>query len=301
MRGAIALVVVALLAGCQPQQVTPSPTPTASATPSRPRFELSTYQYAIQTKGKIRVAIRDKGYLPLSDATLVGTTLGKAQGLEPDLAREIAKAIFGTNDPPDSHIEWISVDDSTRLSALTSAQADISIAAIPVNADTKKVVDLSDAYYTNAQRLLVKKTNDQIKEIADVADGEETVCAVKGTPGESELQKVTNGRAKVLPLGTLDFCMQALTSGAADAIVGDEATLLGLIRKAPNDVKLAAKPFAPVPLGIAMKKNAAGDRQGFAEFINTTLLALVANRTWAKLYEADITPLSGEKKQLPTD
>lgn len=301
-RAVVALVAASLIAACQPQTVTPSPTPSASASPTalRPRFELSTYAYAIQTKGKIRIAVRG-GFPPMSDATVTGNTIAKPQGFEPDLGREIAKAIFGTSDDPDSHIDWVSVDNSTRVVALTSAQADISIAAIPTTDDNTKVVDMSDPYFRAGQRLLVKKANDQIKEIADVASGEQTVCAQKGSPSETELKKVTNDRAKILDLDTLDFCMQALMTGAADAVVGDEIALYGIVSKQPNDVKLAVKTFAPQQLGIAMKKNAAGDRQGFRDFINTTLLTLVANRTWAKLYQKDIAPVSGDTKQLPTD
>jgi ABC-type amino acid transport substrate-binding protein len=43
------------------------------------------------------------------------------------------------------------------------------------------------------------------------------------------------------------------------------------------------------------------DRQGFKEFVNTALLKIVADRTWARLFEKHITPWTGEKKQLPTD
>ena len=301
MSVAAALMLVALVAGCQ-QIVEPSrsPSPTASPTPSRPRFELATYQFALQTKGKIRVAIRSNA-LPLSGQPTSGNTIGKAQGFEPDLAREIAKAIFGAADDPDSHIDWISVDDSTRVAALTSAQADISIAAIAITDETRKTIDLSDPYLTLGERLLVKRSNDQIKEIADVATGEQTVCAVKDSKGETELNKVTNDRVKILELSTFEFCMQALSSGAADAVVSDEAALLGAVAKQPNDLKLAAKAFATERFGIGIKKNASGDRQGFLEFIDTTLLTRVGDRTWAKLYQQDIAPFSGDAKQLPTD
>jgi len=300
MRVAAALLAASLLASCQPESVTPSPSPTVSATPSRPRFELSTYPYTLQTRGKIRVAIRS-GVAPMSDAPVSGNTIGKAQGFEPDLAREIAKAIFGTSDDPDGHIVWISVDTLTRETAVVSDQADISIGGVPITDDNVKVMDLSDPYFTVGQRLMVKKANDQIKEIADVATGEQTVCAVTDSKSAAELKKITNNGAKIIELGTTEFCMQALMSGAADAIVNDEVTLLSLIRKAPNDLKLVGRPFATTQLGIGMKKNAAGDRQGFREFVNTALLTIVASRTWAKIYEMDITPSSGDKKQLPTD
>lgn len=289
-----------LMTSCQ-STVTPSPsaapTATASPTPSRPRFELATYQYGLQTKGKIRVAIQ-AGVPPL---TLPRTGTEAPAGFEPDLARRLATAIFGSSDDPDTHIEWIAVDGGTRLSALTSDGADITIATVPITADTKRVVELSDPYLTAGQRLLVKKANDQIKELADVATGEQTVCAVQGSPGEAEIRRRTNERARILPLATLDFCLRALQIGAADAVVGDEIALLGLVWKQPADLKLTGKAFATTALGIAMKKSVAGDREGFREFIDVTLLAIVADRSWARLYEKDVTPTSGDTRQLPSD
>lgn len=298
--GRAAVVLAALIVvSCNPF-TTPEPprTPSPVPTSSRPRFELSTYEYALQTKGKIRVAIRDgTGFTPLSS----GSVQGKTEGFEPDLARELARAIWGPNDDPDTHITWISVDNSTSVAALTSNQADVTFAGLliddPLN---NKAIDLSDLYLHTGPRLLVKKTNDQIKEISDVASGEQTVCAVKGGRPEQELKKITSSGAKVLELETLAFCTQALAQGAADAIASDETILYGLVLKDQN-LKLVGNRFTDDRFGIGMKKNVAGDRQGFLEFVNTALLKIVADRTWAKIYEKDITPASGDKKQIPTD
>ena len=273
---------------------TPAPTSTASAGPTRPRLELSTYQYALQTKNRIRVGVRD-------NATPYSSRSGSSYaGFEPDVAREIARAIWGPNEDPNTHIEWVSVDDSTRVSVLTSSQADIVVAGLVINDANKKVVDFSDGYYKDGQRLLVKKTNDQIKEVVDVTSGDETVTVVKGSVWEQNIRRVTNDRAKVLPLETLDFCVQALASGAADALTGDEAVLVGLAIKDPS-VKIVGKQFTDDQLGVGIKQNVSADRQGFREFVNIALLRIVADRTWAKLYETHITPATGEKKQLPTD
>lgn len=299
-RAAVLLIAALALGGCDLfQKATPSPTPTATAAPTttRPRFELSTYQYALQTKGKIRIAIRDSAVPPLATRT----SAGKIEGFEADLGREIARAIWGPNEDPESHIEWISVDDSTRVSALTSNQADISLAALLITDDARKVVDLSDTYLHTGPRLLVKKTNDTIKQPSDVASGEQTVCAVKQGRPEAELKKITNGGAKVLELENLDFCMQALSSGAADAVAADETTLFGVVWKQPADVKIVGNRFADDNLGIGIKKTAAGDRTGFRQFVNEALLKIVADRTWAKVYAKDLAPVTGETKQLPTD
>ena len=301
-RAAVLIVAALTLSGCNLfQQATPSPTPTATATPvpttTRPRFELATYQYALQTKGKIRIGIRDSAVPPLATRTAAG----KVDGFEADIGREIARAIWGPADDPDTHIDWISVDDSTRVAALTSNQADVVIAALLITDDARKIIDLSDTYLHTGPRLLVKKTNDAIKQPSDVASGEQTVCAVKQGRPEAELKKITNGGAKVLELETLDFCMQALSSGAADAIAADETTLLGIVFKQPNDVKIVGNRFTDDNLGVGVKKTAAGDRTGFLQFINDTLLKVVADRTWAKLYAKDLMPITGETKQLPTD
>ncbi|MDQ2952662.1 MAG: transporter substrate-binding domain-containing protein, partial [Chloroflexota bacterium] len=123
------LIAASLLSSCltPPNTTEPSrsPSPTASSGPTRPRLELSHYEYALQTKGKIKVGVRDAS-APYS----ARTASGSYEGFEPDLAREIAKAIWGTADDPESHITWISVDDSTAISALTSNQADITMAGL---------------------------------------------------------------------------------------------------------------------------------------------------------------------------
>jgi len=295
------LVCALVLASCIFQQVTPSPSPTPSPTvtqsagPTRPRLDLSSYQYALQTKGKMKVGLRDTS-APFATRNANGTY----DGFEADIAREIARAIWGANDDPDTHIEWVSIDMSTRVSALTSNQADLVLAALTIDDDTAKVIDLSDPYYKDGQRLLVKKTNDDIKELVDVASGEETVTAIKASPWEANIRRITNDRVKVLPLDSVEFCLQALTSGAADAYTQDEAGLVSLATK-DTTVKIVGKQFTEDKLGIGIKKNVSADRQGFKEFVNNALLKIVADRTWAKLFTKYITPVTGDTKQLPTD
>ena len=293
----VALIAVVLLTSCDlfGSRPTPPPTETASATAStRPRLELSTYQYALQTKGKIRIAVKD------GDPPMIKRGSGTYDGFEADIARELAKAIWGQKDDPNAHIEWVSVDDTTRVSALTSSQADVTIAQLAVSDELKKTIDLSDTYLKTGQRLVVKKSNNDITEVADVASGEETVCALKGSLAEQNLRRITNDRAKILALDTLDFCLQALASGAADAYTADEPALMGLVAKDAN-LKIVAKPFTEDRLAIGIKKSTSADRQGFLDFVNGALLRIVADRTWARLYEKDLLPLSGITKQIPTD
>ena len=50
---------------------------------------------------------------------------------------------------------------------------------------------------------------------------------------------------------------------------------------------------------IGAKKNAGGDRIGFAAFLSDWLAGAIRDGTWARLYEKDITPLSGDRKTSP--
>src|SRR2546428_13438183 len=123
-RAALALLAI-VIAACIPQPSQETSTPSAPATSARPKFELATYMYALQTKGKIRIAVLDKA-IPFA----VHDSSGLRTGFEVDLGRALANAIFGPQQDPDSVIEWISVDGTTAVSALTSVQADLILARL---------------------------------------------------------------------------------------------------------------------------------------------------------------------------
>ena len=73
--------------------------PAASAA-TRPKFEVQTFMYSIQVKGKLRVGTQEDNP-PFS---VKNPTNSKWEGFDTDIGREIAKAIFGTQGDPDSFI-----------------------------------------------------------------------------------------------------------------------------------------------------------------------------------------------------
>jgi ABC-type amino acid transport substrate-binding protein len=269
----------------------PTSTPAASATSSKPKFELSHYTYALQTKGKIRVGTQEDN-TPFS--VKVPTT-GKWEGFDVDIARELAKAIWGPADDPDTHIDWVSVTSATRIPSLTDNKVDVIIKTFTINEDRKKQIDFSDVYFITGQRILVKTSNTTIKEAADLAN--KNVCAQKGSTSEQNITKATNGTAKLLLLDSYPACLLALQQGQADAVSTDETILFGLVKADPT-TKIVGKPFSDEPYGIGVKKDT-GDRVAFVPFLNTWLAQIIKDLTWAKLYEKHITPVSNDKKQSP--
>jgi polar amino acid transport system substrate-binding protein len=291
VKAAVALVVAGLvLAGCVPSQVAPTPTPTARPTTARPRFELASYMYALQTKGKIRIATLDDD-VPFS----FREPSGSYSGFEADLGRELAKAIFGPVPDANSVIEWISVDRSVTIAALTSAQADIVLARL-VAADLgpSYPIDLTDPYFVGADRILVRATNDEIKDLPDLDSM--TVC-VNGPELADEVVG-TNAFAKTLTVDTFRSCLGALQQGQVDAIGGDEAALWNLMKQDPA-TKLVGRPLVTRRYAIGVKKNQGNDREGFLAFLNTWLAGAIRDGTWARLYAHDVMPYSKETKTSP--
>ena len=286
-----ALTLISLaLAGCLPQaSPEPSRTATPAPTPSHPRFELATYMYALQTKGKIRIGALDNA-APFSSRD----PSGRYAGFEPDLGRELAKAIFGTRQDIDSVIEWISVDRGTAVSALTSAQADVVIARVPATEERSAAVDFSDTYFITGERILVRSTESEIKDLADLDT--KTVCVQSGSGVEDHVA-AANDSARTLALDSYASCVGALQQGQVDAIGADELTLWGLLGQDPN-TKIVGRALLEERYAIGMKKNTA-DRQGFLPFLNTWLADVIRDGTWARLYAQHIAPLSKETKATP--
>jgi ABC-type amino acid transport substrate-binding protein len=273
---------------------TPSTSAAASQAATKPRLDLSTYQYALQTKGKIRIATQ-------ADNTPFSVKIpatGKWDGFDVAIGREMAKAIFGEADDVEKYIEWVAVDSSTRIPSLIDNKADIVIKTFTINAERKAQIDFSDVYFRTGQRILVKKDNTTIKEAADMAG--KTVCAQRGSTSEKNISTATNNAARPLLLDSYPACLLALQQGQADAVSTDETILFGLVKQDPN-TKIVGTYFSTEPYGIGVKKSAGGDRTGFVDFINRTVITLITTGKWATYYEQYITPVSGDKKRTPDD
>jgi ABC-type amino acid transport substrate-binding protein len=266
----------------------------ATSTPGTaavPKFEVQTFMYAMQVKGKIRIGTQEDN--PPFSVKNPATT--KWEGFDVDVGRELAKAIFGPSEDPDKFIEYVPVTSPTRIPSLTDNKADVIIKTFTITAERKTQIDFSDVYFQTGQRILVKSNNDAIKEVTDLAG--KTFCAQRGTTSETNVLKLAPS-AKFFPAGSYPECLLALQQGSIDAVSTDETILFGLKRQDAN-TKIVGKYFSEEPYGIGVKKND-GDRNGFVPFLNTWVAKYISDGTFGRLYEKHITPVSGDKKTRPT-
>jgi polar amino acid transport system substrate-binding protein len=294
---ATALALLAAACGGGAAAPSPSAAPVASASAkTKPAFELASYMYSIQTKGKLRVGTRE-------DNPPFGTlnpTTKKYEGFDVDLVREFAKAIFGkdADADPDKFIDYTAVVSATRIPTLTDNKADIVAATFTINDERLKQIDFSSVYFRTGQRILVKKTTTNINTVADLNN--KTVCTAKGSTSEQNVTKQAKD-AKLLLLDTYAPCLIALQQGQADAISTDEPTLLGLVAKDPN-TKVVGPYFSDEPYGIGVAKDSSATRRvGFVPFLNKVIADMIADGRWAALYKKYLTPFTADLKDGPHD
>ena len=256
------------------------------AAPAKPSFAAGSYMATIQASGKLRVGTRDDN-VPFG---LKNPTTGKYEGFDVDVARELAKALFGVADG-DSVIEYVSVVSATRIPTIQDNKADFVIATFTINDDRKTQIDFSDVYFRTGQKILVKKDNTTIKDVKDLNG--KTVCSAKGSTSEKNI----TAQAPQATLNLQDTyapCLILLQQGRVDAISTDETILFGLVKQDPN-TKIVGGYFSTEPYGIGFKK----DRAGFTAWMNGELKKMVDDGRWAKIYKQWITPVSGDEKKNP--
>jgi glutamate transport system substrate-binding protein len=287
----VALAAPRALEAFRPSSGEPSASPAAS---SPPRFELASYMYALQTRGRIRVGVLD------SDLPFGARDAGGARsGFDADLARELALRIFGPRQNADSVIEWVSVTASTVSAALARDEVDVAfarLAAVPAQTGAEpSPIELSDPYFVTGERVLVSAANDEIKELPDLDT--KTVCVQRGTTVGEDVE-AANAFAKILPLDSLTSCLDALRQGQADAIGAHEVTLWSL-RKQDPATKIVGRYVTTERYGIGLKRNSGSDRQGFRPFVDAFIGDTIRDGTWAQLYARYVTPVSADRKSAP--
>jgi len=197
---------------------------------------------------------------------------GVVEGFDVDIAREIARAIFGDPDRVDLRV----VDADQRESALTTGKVDLIVRTYSITCERKYTVDFSTVYYYASQRILAAKGSG-IHSAADL--GGKRVCAVYGTTSLPRLLALKPA-PEVIGASTWTDCMLMLQQGQIDAISTDDAVLSGLAKQDPN-VEIVGPSMGTEPYGIGISK----EHEDLVRFVNGVLDRLRTDGTWEHLYD----------------
>ncbi len=225
--------------------------------------------------GKFKVGIKfDQPGLGLKD----GSTYS---GFDVDVAKYVAKELG--HDP--ATIEWVQTPSPQRENMIKSGQVDMIVATYSITDKRKNDVSFAGPYFIAGQDLLVKADNTSITG-PDTLVGK-NLCSVKGSTPAQNL-KAKYPEVSLAEYDTYSKCVEALASGAVDALTTDDTILAGYAAQAAykGKLKVVGKPFSTENYGIGIKK---GD-VALCEKINTALKKMVSDGSWQKAVDANLGP-----------
>jgi polar amino acid transport system substrate-binding protein len=245
--------------------------PTASLRPGpRPapgHMPAGTFMRAIQRRGRLIVGVDQNtlllGYLNPFD--------GRIEGFEIDVARQVARAIFG--DP--NKIEFKAVSSAERIPALQDRSVDLVADALTINCERRTEVAFSSVYFNAGQRVLVPK-NSKVRGLRDLAG--KKVCATVGSTSIENVKRLSP-RAIPYPVPLRTDCMVALQQGSVDAVSTDDAILFGFQAQDPNS-RVVGPQVSSEPYGLGINKH----HPDFVRFVNGVLAAMRADGSWTASY-----------------
>jgi polar amino acid transport system substrate-binding protein len=254
---------------CDPEaSLRPGPLPSPGAMPP------GSTMAAIAERGRLVVGVDQNTYFFGSR----DPGSGQLEGFDIDIAREIARSIFG--DP--NRIQFRVVDASQRETMLQKGLVDLVVRTYTITCARKESVDFSTVYYTAHQKVLTVKGSgiDSFPALSG-----KRVCAVSGTTSLSKLYEL-NPPPKVFGATTWTDCLLMLQQGQVDAISTDDVVLRGLAHQDPN-VEVVGDSVSDEPYGVGVNK----DHSDLVRFVNGVLERIREDGTWERLYDADLRSL----------
>jgi polar amino acid transport system substrate-binding protein len=261
-----------------------SPAATASFAPSALAFPDRSLQKQIRDRGRFVVGVS-------SDSYLLGSfkpgSVTEFQGFDIDIAREVARAIFGA-EYTDRSVQFKVITAADRIPAVNAgAEAggvDLVARNMTMTCGRWNDVNFSAVYFEAAQKVLVRADARETSMKA-LGAAKKRICAPKGSTSLANVTRLAPGGVQV-EADQHTACLALLQEGRVDAITGDDTVLAGLVAQDPA-TKVVGGALTSEPYGLAVAKR----HPEFARFVNRVLADLPASR-WQQSYTRwFITPL----------
>lgn len=201
---------------------------------------------------------------------------GELEGFEVDLAREIARDIFGNPDATDFRF----IDSADRVEALRNRDVDIIIRTMTLTESRQKDIDFSIPYLDSSTRMLTIK-NSGINNYDDLKG--RTACVASGTTAvDIARQNLTD--TTLMKTRRWSDCMLALQQHQVNAIIADDTILSGIAAQDPFTT-IAGTALSPAQYGVGIRKSVpSDDSSGLVRQVNSTIERIGKDGTWSRMY-----------------
>lgn len=211
----------------------------------------------IKEAGVIKVGVKED----VPNFGYMNPDTNKNEGMEPDIARLIAKELTGSEE----NVEFVGVTAKTRGPLLDNGELDMVIATFTINDERKKTYNFTTPYYKDEVGFLVRKT-DKFSDIKSL-DGK-TIGVVQSATTKDALEQQAKDLGisfKYQELGSYPELKTALTSKRIDAFSVDKSILTGYV---DDKTEILDDGFSPQEYGIATKKTNGKLNEKLDELIN---------------------------------
>jgi len=222
-------------------------------------------------------AVKSRGYLQCGVNTGVAgfsmpDSQGNYKGLDVDLCRGIAAAVFGDN----SKVKYTPLTAQQRFTALQSGEIDVlpRNSTITISRDSVLGLNYAGINFYDGQAFVVRKDL-KVSSIKQL-DGA-TICVAQGTTHEMTMVDVfTANKIKYKPvvLENQDRMYESFFSGRCDVMTQDFSALAGVLAtqtKTPEDFVILPERVSKEPLGPFVRH---GDDQ-WLDIVKYTFMAMI--------------------------
>ncbi|WP_353713614.1 glutamate ABC transporter substrate-binding protein [Arthrobacter sp. K5] len=206
---------------------------------------------------------------------------GSFKGFDVDVAKYVA-AKLGVQE---SGITWKEAPPAQRENLIQNGQVDYVVNTYSINDARKERVAFAGPYFLAGQSLLVRADNTDITG-PESLNGGKKLCSVTGSTPAQNIKKNYSKDAQLQEYDSPSACVEALKSGAVDAMTTDDSQLAGYASVNQGKLKLVGKTFSKESYGIGLKKD---DSSGRAK-INDAIEAMIKDGSWAKAFKVNLGP-----------
>ena len=193
---------------------------------------------------------------------------GKRTGFDIELVEAIGKVL-------NKRIEWVDIDFKGLIPGLISKRFDMSVSAIYITDERKKVVDFTDAYYAGGLVAMVKDGNNAIKTLADL-NGKKVAVQV-GTKSVSYLA-ANYPQVQLVEVEKNQEMFNLVEIGRADAAVTGKPAAFQYVRTRGGQ-RVLEQQLTTEEYGMALRK----DSPELTRAVNGALAKLKADGTYAQI------------------
>ncbi|MEJ7650989.1 MAG: glutamate ABC transporter substrate-binding protein [Nakamurella sp.] len=196
-------------------------------------------------------------------------------GFDVSVAKYVAKEL-GVEE---SAITFKETPSAARETALKNKEVDLILATYSITDKRKAEVSFAGPYFVAHQDLLIKADDAAITG-PKAMDGK-ILCSVKGSTSALKIQTDYSKQVQLKEYGGYSDCVNALKTGAVDAVTTDDIILAGFAEQNAGAFKVVGEGFSDENYGVGLWKDDTKTRDA----VNAAITKMQTDGSWKKALE----------------